>query len=174
MGVSISSDMPQRSGGGESPASDIRDRLRRDHETALAELEALRVETDPARCLAMLRQLRRAWVIHALAEETVVYRALESAEAAVELKTHADERFIEHELVESLFEKLSRSRPGSLEWNARLNVARELIVRHIETEQAAMFAQLAGRFDAAGLREIGRRFELAREKLTMLEEAKAA
>ena len=174
MGVSSPSDMQQGSEGGALPSSDIRDQLRRDHETALAELEALRVETDQARSFAMLGQLRRAWVIHALAEESVVYRALESAEAGAESKTRADERFIEHELVEGLFEKLSRSRPGSLEWHARLNVARALITRHIEAEHEAMFAQLAGCFDAAGLREMGRRFELARAKLTMLEEAKAA
>ena len=55
---------------------DIRDQLRRDHETALAELQALRNETEEARCHASLRRMRRAWVIHALAEETVVYRAL--------------------------------------------------------------------------------------------------
>ena len=37
-----------------------------------------------------------------------------------------------------------------------------------------MFAQLARHFDAATLVEMGRRFELARDKLRMLEEAKAA
>ena len=41
MGVSIPNDMPQRSEGGKLPSRDIRDQLRRDHETALAELEAL-------------------------------------------------------------------------------------------------------------------------------------
>ena len=160
--------------GGELPQGDIRDQLRRDHEAALAELEALRTEGDDQRCFSTLRRLRRSWVIHALAEETVVYRALEGTQAAPDSKTRADERFIEHELVEGLFEKLSRSRPGALEWHARLNVARELILRHIETEHDGMFAQLAQRFDAASLLEMGRRFELAREKLTMLEEAKAA
>ena len=53
-------------------------------------------------------------------------------------------------------------------------MARGLIVRHIETEQDEMFAQLARRFDAAALAEMGRRFELARDKLMLLEEAKAA
>jgi len=156
------------------PESDIRDQLRQDHETALSELEALRVETDDQRCYAILRQLRRAWVIHALAEETVVYRSLEGAAAANESNARADERFIEHELVEGLFEKLSRSRPGTLEWHARLNVARELIMRHIEKEHDDMFPQLARHYDAGALREMGHRFGLAREKLTMLEEAKAA
>ena len=154
---------------------DIRDQLRKDHESVLAELEALRSESDEKGCLAKLRQLRRSWVIHALAEETVVYRALEGVEAANDSKgSRADERFVEHELVEGLFDKLSRSRPGTLEWHARINVAGELIRRHIETEHADTFTALGIRFDAEQLAEIGRRFVLARDKLTMLEEAKAA
>ena len=167
-------DMLEIAGRGNSPGQDIRDQLRRDHDSALAELEALRGETSEPRCQSMLRRVRRAWVIHALAEETVVYRALEGAESTIASKTRADERFIEHELVEGLFEKLGRCRPGSLEWHARLNVARSLILRHIETEHDEMFAQLARRFDAAALAEMGRRFKLARDKLTLLEEAKAA
>jgi hemerythrin-like domain-containing protein len=154
---------------------DIRDQLRRDHDVVLAELDALRSGGDEQACLAGLRQLRRTWVIHALAEETVVYRALEGVEAANDSRgSRADERFVEHELVEGLFEKLSRSRPGTIEWNARINVAGELIRRHIETEHQDTFASLAERFEQEQLDEIGRRFRLAHEKLTMLEEAKAA
>ncbi|HUQ27638.1 MAG TPA: hemerythrin domain-containing protein [Usitatibacter sp.] len=152
---------------------DIRDQLRQDHESVLAELEALRSERDEQRGLALLRQLRRSWVIHALAEETVVYRALEGIEAAND-GSRADERFVEHELVEGLFDKLTRSRPSTLEWHARINVARDLIMRHIETEHADTFAQLEQRFDEEQRAELGQRFRLAREKLTMLEEAKAA
>ncbi len=174
MSVSISADTLLRSGDDAPEAADVRIQLRRDHEASLAELDALRQESVADRCHLRLRRLRRAWVIHALAEETVVYRALEGAEAAIESKTRADERFVEHELVESLFEKLSRARPGTLEWNARLNVARELIARHIDKEHEDMFEQLGRRFEAAQLREMGRRFELARDKLTLLEDAKAA
>lgn len=154
---------------------DIRDQLRKDHESVLAELDALRSDKDEKRCLARLRQLRRTWVIHALAEETVVYRALEGVEAANDSRgSRADERFVEHELVEGLFGKLSRSRPGTIEWHARINVAGELMKRHIETEHADTFAALAERFEQEQLDELGRRFQLARDKLTMLEEAKAA
>jgi hypothetical protein len=161
--------------GGISPASsDIREHLRGDHENALAQLERLRTETDAQSSFSQLRLVRRLWVIHALAEETVVYKTLEGAEADRESKTRADERFIEHELVEGLFEKLARSRPGTLEWTARLNVARELIARHIEAEHDDVFARLARNFTGPQLREMGRRFELARDKLTLLEEAKAA
>jgi len=154
--------------------SDIRQLLRHDHEDVLHGLETLRNETDARLALARLDHLRRAWVIHALAEETVVYRAIEGAEGLKGSKSTADERFIEHELVESLFEKLTRSRPGSLEWAARINVARELIARHIESEHEELFGRLARSFDEPALMEIGRRFTLARDKLRLLEEAKAA
>jgi DNA-binding helix-hairpin-helix protein with protein kinase domain len=162
-----------RGHGGVDAFDDIRDQLRRDHESALSQLDALRAEEDDSRCRARLQKLRRSWVIHALAEETVVYRALEGADAAGS-STRADERFVEHDLVDGLFDKLTRSRPRSLEWNARLNVVRELIARHIQTEHDETFSRLATRFDSEALLEMGRRFELASSKLTMLEEAKAA
>lgn len=153
---------------------DVRERLREDHEATLAEADRLRAERDDQRSLFLLRQLRRSWVIHALAEETVVYRALEGAEGAGLAGTRSDERFVEHELVEALFEKLGRLKPGSQEWRARLNVARDLIARHIESEHDELFARLGRQFDAQGLADLGARFELARDKLVLLEEAKAA
>src|SRR4029078_382471 len=99
-----------------------------------ASLEKLRLGADPRFSLAQLNRVRRQWVIHALAEEAVVYRAIEGAEGLRGSKSNADERFIEHELVEGLFEKLTRSRPGSLEWTARINLAPELIARQIACE----------------------------------------
>ena len=156
------------------PAEDIRDQLRRDHDLALAELDALRREHDERQAHGRLRDLRRLWMIHALAEETVVYRALESGDLRGEARARSDERFVEHELVGNLFDQLSRNRPGSLEWAARLNVVGDLIRRHMETEHAEMFAQLTAKFDAEGLRAMGERFRLAYDKLTMLERAKAA
>lgn len=156
---------------GAHPPTDIREQLRRDHEDVLAELEQLRADGG-AQSLPLLARLRRTWVIHALAEETVVYRALEGLEG--DARERADERFVEHELVEGLFDKLSRSRPGSSEWMARLGVARELILRHIETENHDLFAQLAERYGDRALAEMGEQFTAARDKLTLLEEAKAA
>ncbi len=102
-------------GGPGADARDIRERLRQDHEATLAEVERLRAGKEDPQSSFLLRELRRAWVIHALAEETVVYRALEGAEGRVPPDTLAGERFVEHELIEGLFEKLSRVKPGSLE-----------------------------------------------------------
>ena len=165
--AAMPSDPPANDAG---EAGDIRVQLRRDHERCLQELEALRGESDERRCREKLNHLRQAWVVHALAEESVVYRALED----VQWTERADERFIEHELVGGLFEKLGQARPGSLEWDARLNVVRDLIVHHIDGEHVDMFARLSKRFDAHGLAELGERFRQVQQKLEMLERAKAA
>jgi hypothetical protein len=170
--------MQGQPGEGVTPSpGDICDRLLADHEAFLRDLAKLQVETDARRSLAQLQVLRRWWVIHALAEETVVYKALEGAqerEAAGEYATNADERFAEHELVKSQLNKLACGRPGTLEWSTRVNVVRELIEHHTAVENYSMFSRLDSLFDPQRLRELGERFELACAKLTMLEEAKAA
>ena len=149
---------------------DIREQLRRDHQKALAELDAIAQESDAHRSQVRLARLRGAWMVHALAEETVVYRAIEGAAPA----RRADERFVEHELVESLFEKIARARHGTLEWNARINVVRELISRHVQSEEGSLFADLDEKFSAEELLDMGGNFVLARDKLAMLEAAKKA
>ena len=149
---------------------DIREQLRRDHQKALAELDAIARESDAHRSQVRLARLRGAWMVHALAEESVVYRAAEGVTPA----HRADERFVEHELVEGLFQKIATTRPGTLEWRARINVVRELISRHIQAEEGSLFADLDERFSADQLVDMGRNFVLARDKLALLEAAKKA
>lgn len=147
---------------------DIREQLRRDHQKALGELDGIARESDAHRSQVRLARLRRAWMIHALAEETVVYRAVESGGPG----HRADERFVEHELVEGLFEKIGRARHGTLEWQARIKVLRDLMTRHIQSEEGTLFADLDEKLDAEELLEMGRNFVLASDKLTLLEDAK--
>jgi len=149
---------------------DIREQLRRDHARALAELGAIGQESDGRRAQARLARLRTAWMVHALAEESVVYRALEGAAPALE----ADKRFVEHQLMEALFEKLAHARAGTLEWQARVHVLRDLITRHVETEEGGLFLNLSERYSAEELADMEGNFMLARDKLSLLEEAKRA
>ena len=146
---------------------DIREQLRLDHAKALAELGAIGEESDARRARARLARLRHAWMIHALAAETVVYRALEGG-----ITHHADERFVEHELVESLFQKLTHARGGTHEWKGQIGVLRDLMTRHIESEEGGLFVNLSERYSAEELVEMGTQFMLARDKLAMLEDAK--
>ena len=148
---------------------DVREQLRRDHAKALAELAAVGAEADERRAQARLARLRHAWMLHALAEETVVYRAIEGG-----ITHHADDRFVEHELVESLFQKIAAARHGTQDWTSRVHVLADVMRRHIETEEGGLFLNLSERYSAEELLEMGTQFMLARDKLAMLEEAKRA
>ena len=68
--------------------------------------------------------------------------------------------------------QLSHARHGTLEWQARIGVLRELMSRHIQSEEGSLFADLDERFSGDELVELGRQFVLARDKLAMLEEVK--
>ena len=155
-------------------SDDVREQLRKDHDLALAELDALRHEHDEREARTRLQSLKQLWIVHALAEETVVYRALEGVPVPGKETARADERFIEHELVGGLFERIAQARCGTLEWKARLNVVREIMSRHMDSEHTELFRQLGERYDAEQLCELGRRFVSARDKLALLERAKAA
>ncbi len=154
-------------------SDDIREQLSDNHNAVMAQIEALRNEGDERRCRERLEALRQSWVAHVLAEEAVVYRALEGARAIADPREPADERLVEHELLQCFFERLSHTRPGSLHWFARLDVVARLLRRRVEAERSELFARLARDFEAADLSGMGRVFGLAREKLTMLEAAKA-
>ncbi|MEO5693846.1 MAG: hemerythrin domain-containing protein [Usitatibacter sp.] len=152
---------------------DIRAQLRGDHVATLAELDALRGAVDGPGARARLQKLRRAWVTHALAEETVVYRTLDGVQVTSS-PSDASMRFVEHRRADRHFEKVLHHRAGTRDWIDALDALRDFIARHVAAEQEDTFMRLAGRFDRRGLCEMGRRFQLARTKLRMLEDAKAA
>lgn len=154
------------------PTDDIRDQLSDNHRAVMAQVEALKNESDELQCHERLEELRRSWVAHVLAEETVVYHALEGVQAAA--GSDADERLVEHELLQCFFDRLSNTRPGTAQWFARLDVVGKLMRRHMEAEQDELFVRLARDFKTEDLSGMGRDFGLAREKITMLEQAKAS
>lgn len=153
---------PANDAGGE-PA-DLRGLLRADHRALVAQLDSVETHDDLAR-------LRRAWIVHALAEESVIYRALETA---VEPLPRSADRFVEHEVVGGLFDRLAKTPVRSLEWRGRLNVARDLVTRHLEAEERELHGALVRRFAPDGLQRLAERYVLVRDKLALLEDAKAA
>ena len=153
---------------------DIREQLRRDREEVLAGLEALgTVGIDRACALERLAELRRCWKVHVLTREAVVYRALEGADGTATTVEDAEARLVENKAVNAMFDKLSLTRPGSLTWHARLDVVRQAIQRHLENE-SGLGLRLESRLSIEALRDLSEQYQLVREKLAVLEEAKAA
>jgi Hemerythrin HHE cation binding domain len=155
------------------PTHDIRDQLSDNHSAVMAKLDSLRAEADELQCHHKLEDLRQAWVAHVLAEETVVYHAIEGPATDADHSDSANERLLEHELLQCFFERLSHTRPGTAQWFARLDIVAKLMRRHMEEERNELFSRLERDFKAEDLSGMGRDFGLAREKITMLEQAKA-
>jgi hemerythrin superfamily protein len=137
---------------------DIRELLRQDHQEALQLAAQIEQTDDTAQAKQLFEQLREAVVKHARGEERIVYPALEDSgdEEAGEL---AREAAVEHELVDLLFERMTRMRTASDNWKARASVVKELLEHHIEEEQNEVFQKLGEILDAEELEEMGERFE---------------
>jgi hypothetical protein len=139
----------------------------------LSLLASLLEESDPRRRREELAKLRREWTVYFLALETVVYRALDGVESESRPRSRADERLIEHELIEVFFDKLGRCCGLEEEWAECVAIVEEAIQRHVRTVRRELFARLERECDAQRLRELGEQYVLASEKLAVLEEAKS-
>lgn len=153
---------------------DVRNHLQADHDRFLDAVDALSLERSSDRRASKAATLRLALVIHSRAEEAVVYRALSALKTVPAAKAFADDACIEHEVMEHLLDKLMNTRASTDEWKARMRVFSELLRHHFREEESEMFALLGANYDAARLETIGAQFLDTRDKLVMLEEAKAA
>lgn len=153
---------------------DVRNHLQADHDRLLEALDALAMEPTSERRLATASTLRMALVIHERSEEAVPYRALAGVELVPAAKARADDAGIEHEVIEGLLDKVLRTRPSTDEWKARVRVFTAMLKRHFRTEEDEVFALMGEHFDAARLEALGAQYLETRDKLVMLEEAKAA
>lgn len=153
---------------------DVRNHAQADHDRLLDAVDGLAKERTAERRMAKAATLRLALVIHERAEEAVIYRALAATNVAPGAKARADDADVEHEVIEGLLNKLLQTRPTSDEWNARLRVFTAMLERHFKDEEGEVFALLGEHFDAARLEELGTQYLDSRDKLVMLEEAKAA
>jgi hemerythrin superfamily protein len=153
---------------------DVRNHLQADHDRFLDAMDALSIERNSDRRASKAATLRLALVIHARAEEAVVYRALSGVKSSPASKAFADDGCIEHEVIEGLLDKLMRTRASTDEWKARVRVFSELLRHHFREEESEMFALLGANFDTERLESMGAQFLETRDKLVMLEEAKAA
>jgi hemerythrin-like domain-containing protein len=139
--------------------TDIRTLLRKDHEEALDLAKRICEATTGEHRKTLLKKLKPALVAHSRAEEAVVYRPLIALKQDEGARGIGLEGFVEHNLLDTLLEKLSASRsPNSEIWAANAKVLHELLQHHIDEEHSTMFGELAKNFDAAQLEAMGKHF----------------
>lgn len=145
---------------------DIRGLLIEDHREALQLAQRIEDCDDATEAGRLFAELREAVIRHARAEERTVYPALEDSgdEEAGEM---AREAAVEHELVDLLFERMTRMRSGSDNWKARASVVRELLEHHIEEEQGEVFAKMEALFDETEMTRLAEQFRQAKGRIRM-------
>ena len=82
------------------------------------------------------------------------------------MRSFALEGGVEHEVVESQLDQLSRGRAKNSDaWTARMTVLRELIKHHVQEEEITGFANARREFGSEELEKLGEQFRQEKEKL---------
>jgi hypothetical protein len=144
----------------------ILDLLHEDHEEALQLVDKIIDEEGGAERTELFNALRKELAAHLQAEAKVLYARLAKQDENEEGHHFALAGAIEHELIEAQLEALGRSRnKGDEGWTARLEVVRELVMRHVEDEEEVGHRAARELFNENELAEFGEEFAKAKERL---------
>lgn len=109
----------------------------------------------------IVERIRQELTVHAEIEETLVYPALRQLAAN---KDAVAVSFEEHHLVDIILCQLDALEPGSEELSVKLGVLKNLVMRHIETEESVIFDIATQVLTTDQLRELGSRIEAAKQE----------
>ena len=146
--------------------SDIRSKLKADHETIRDLAETMCRDSSNAKRSAAFKQLKKMVTAHARAEEAVVYTALVKMRTSSDSRDYGNEGFVEHGIVDGLMEQIAASRPaGSALWRARAKVLKELLDHHIQEEEREVFEELGEHFSDERREQMADDFESRKARL---------
>jgi len=121
---------------------DATDLLKDDHEV----LRALFVRyhesdvDDLAMKASLFRRIRKEIEAHAAVEEEIFYPAVRSANPVL-AGPIVREAFEDHRLIRQILRDVEAGSPGSDDFDAKLSVLRENVLRHVESEEREVFAE---------------------------------
>ncbi|MCC7326143.1 MAG: hemerythrin domain-containing protein [Burkholderiales bacterium] len=154
-------------------ASDVRTLLRHDQDEAIKIARDMYESESAEERRELFKRLRPDFTAFARAEEREVYEPLQRRTSGTNGRDHANEGAVEHSMLDDLMERMARSRKSeSDEWKAHAGVLLDFLERHVEAEQTGLFDALAEHFTDDERAAIGRRFVMAKARMSM--KAKAA
>ena len=146
--------------------TDIRGKLKSDHEAIRDLAKGACEESTPAKRTESFKLLKPFLTAHARAEEAVVYTALVKKRRSPDSRDYGNEGFVEHGVVDDLMAQIASTRPaGSDMWKARAKVLYEMLKHHIDEEEKNIFEELGEHFDDAQREKMATEFESRKEQL---------
>lgn len=131
--------------------------LKKDHREVDEMMMALeKAKGDAASGMAhrqTFEMMREALTIHAEAEETIVYPALEEFD---ETEDQAEHSYDEHAEVKAMLAQMNELEPSSNEFQTLLSELKTSIRHHVAEEEGELFPKGEELLDEAELQEMGR------------------
>jgi iron-sulfur cluster repair protein YtfE (RIC family) len=133
------------------------DVLKKQHREVLGMFKEIERSDDPNERRRLLDTVTEALRVHSELEEELFYPAIRATgtKHAEELVLQA---FEEHHVVDLLLAETPDVDPEAENFDAKMNVLRELVSHHIEEEERDLF-KLASKLDDEDAEELGRRLE---------------
>ena len=133
---------------GESPATDILETLKEEHEEVRDLLERLVESESATERKSLFKQVKAALVPHSRAEEKVLYDAIISVRKKG-VQKDGEEGYLEHGLADKMIATLGKIKnPLSAEFGAASKVLKELIEHHVGEEENAIWSDAQKYFSA--------------------------
>jgi hemerythrin-like domain-containing protein len=131
------------------------DVLKKQHREVLGTFKEIERSDDPNERRKLLDQVTEALRVHSELEEELFYPAVRGTgtKRAEDLVLQA---FEEHHVVDLLLAETPDVDPEAENFDAKMNVLRELVSHHIEEEERELF-ELASKLDDDEAEELGRR-----------------
>jgi hemerythrin-like domain-containing protein len=122
-------------------------------------------ETEEAEREQLLAKIEKEIQVHTDLEEQIFYPAFQKAS-----EDHDDEMMIleakeEHDVADMELPRVKRTDSGTIQFEARAKVLRELITHHLEEEEKEMFPRAKKLLSDEQLEELGQEMEKRRSQL---------
>lgn len=139
--------------------------LREEHRQVEKLLSQIETSPDVVAKKELYLQLKDVLIPHMEGEEQTIYAHLIDDvhdEEAEEVAMHAEE---EHSEVKDLLSKLDNIGIENNEWNTTFQLLKKNILKHVEEEEGALFAEAKEDFSKEELMEFGDEFEDAKQHI---------
>ena len=139
--------------------------LHNDHSEVDSLMDRIMDSKDGAERAALFDDMKTKLLVHAHAEQEVLYRPLEASLSEAS-RSFAHEGVNEHQIVEQQLQKLSaEGDKASEQWTAELKVLSELVEHHVNEEESTGFSCARDEFDKDELEAMGQRFQTRKAQL---------
>ena len=141
--------------------------LHNDHSEVNSLMDRIMESRDSAERTTLFDEMKTKLLVHAHAEQEVLYRPLEASQGEAS-RSFAHEGTNEHQILENHLQKMSGTGdPLSEEWTAELKVLQDLIEHHVDEEESTGFSCARNDFSKEELEEMGQRFQQRKKELMM-------